>query len=54
MCCDVRKYFAIEVESRVKSCFHVAFVFLGRLLQANELTLVCSLIGVLTNIQKEI
>lgn len=48
------KYFAIEVECRAKSFFHVPSVFLGRLLQANELALVCSLIGAFTNVDAEI
>lgn len=45
-------YFAIEVECRAgKASFHVSSVFLGRSLQANELALVCSLIGVFTNVE---
>lgn len=43
VCCCNRS----GVQSQKKrSFFHVSFLFLGRLLQANELALVCSLIGV--------
>lgn len=46
--------FITEVECRAKSSSHVSSVYLGRSLQANELTLVCSLIGVFTNVHTQI